>query len=196
MKFQISQASAQSNQSLPSAPWVTKGSIFLNVNSEDYDQTELMPRLTLVSSRPIATLLNFFFQSRLGYMMYNVFIRHALMHELLGGSDLTHGMPCKMKLFLFNYFVILKIFLWKMGLQDPDPPFDLAYMEIPKRKIMHESRKNCQRGSNSDNVFVCVVLSWWRREYPNTTKSRQPSALPAKWRFSGRPMMAQPWMLV
>ena len=43
------------------------------------------------------------------------------MHELLGGSDLTHGMPCKMKLFLFSYFVILIIILWKMGLQDPDP---------------------------------------------------------------------------
>ena len=58
-------------------------------------------------------------------------------------------------------------------------------------RILHESRKFCQRGSDFDNVFFLVDEG---RDDPNTTISgptsaRQQTSL--KWSFTVVPLMAQ-----
>ena len=59
--------------------------------------------------------------------------------------------------------------------------------------FMRGSRKLCQRGSNSDNVFFDEG-----REVPSSTKEdnhRPANDTPFQWRFAGGPMMAQHCML-
>ena len=60
---------------------------------------------------------------------------------------------------------------------------------ITKLENMRGAREFCQRGSNSDNVFINEG-----GEDPNSTESGPSSAhseTPFKWRFAGVPMMTQ-----
>ena len=61
-----------------------------------------------------------------------------------------------------------------------------AYKVITFSSVMRGSRKLCQRGSNSNNVFFVFDEG---KEDPNITTSRPSSAF--KWCFAGGPMMAQ-----
>ena len=61
--------------------------------------------------------------------------------------------------------------------------------------VMRGSRKFCHRGSNSDNIFICILVDGGRED-PNTSgKIRVVKVVTIgsqfKWRFAGGPMVAK-----